>query len=127
MPLTKGKHIVNEVEGVRCSIVETGASSERVKFLRDLLEFNKYIVKVELDKKKNESDSDTFTIGITDILCNPTVIVYMKKIKTKDGRIVTPNYWNQKTEDLNVPYWSVISNKLKNVYLTPDYKIDINY
>ncbi len=127
MPLSKGKHIVNEVEGVRCSIVESGASESRVKFIKELLQLNGYEVKVEADKKKAETDPTTYIIGVTDILFNPTIVVYQKRLKTKEGHVVTPNYWNEKKNDLYVPYWSVISPKLKNVYTTENYKVDINY
>ena len=37
MAINNAKHIVGEIDGVRCTIVETGASLERVAFLRDLL------------------------------------------------------------------------------------------
>ena len=37
MPL-KSKHIVEEIDGVRCTIVEKGAEPARVEFLKKLLE-----------------------------------------------------------------------------------------
>lgn len=37
-------HEFEELDGVKCSIVERNASQERVNFLKPLLEFNKYTV-----------------------------------------------------------------------------------
>ena len=38
MALNKGKHIVEEIDGVRCSLVEKGVSPTRAEFLKKLLE-----------------------------------------------------------------------------------------
>ena len=45
MAINNAKHIVSEIDGVRCTIVETGATLERAAFLSDLLEFNNLEVK----------------------------------------------------------------------------------
>ena len=47
MSLNKGKHIVGEVDGVRCTIVETGISLKSAGFLKELLEFNGFEVKIQ--------------------------------------------------------------------------------
>ena len=39
-------HEFEELNGVKCAIVEKNASAERVAFLKQLLEFNKYSVVV---------------------------------------------------------------------------------
>jgi len=39
-------HLFEELNGVKCSIVEKNASKERVEFLKDLLEYNGYTVVV---------------------------------------------------------------------------------
>ena len=56
MALTKGKHIVKEIDGVLCTVVETGISKERLNFLKELLEFNKYEVKTEKDEAKAKTE-----------------------------------------------------------------------
>ena len=38
----KAKHIVEEINGIRCTIVEKGAIAGRIDFLKNLLEFNKF-------------------------------------------------------------------------------------
>jgi hypothetical protein len=105
MPLNKGKHVIAEIEGVRCTVVETGLTEPRAKFLKELLENNKYEVKMEKEKGKDGNPLETFVLGVTDILFNAVVIVYMQKLKTRDGLIVTPAYWNQWNEPVDVPYW----------------------
>ena len=107
MSLTKGKHIINEIVGVRCTLVETGINDERAKFLKKLLEFNKFDVKIEEDKKKTEEDSVTFSVGVTDLIFNPVIAVYDRSLKTPDGHRVTPAYWNQWTTICNPNYWKL--------------------
>ncbi len=103
MPLNKGKHIVEEIDGVRCSVVETGATSERVEFLKKLLELNGYTVKVAA-----EGEGASFKIGVTDLLFNPVVDVYKRHLKSITGKKVTPAYWLQQSvneTEAEVNYW----------------------
>ena len=121
MPLNKGKHTVEEINGTRCTIVELGVSKERADFLFDLLTFNKYDVKISLAKKKTETDPDTYVIGVTDIVFNPVIVLYEKKLKTPEGRIVSPSYWNQWDQyNKNIPYW-IVNRKLEFVDLIGRY------
>jgi len=104
----KGKHTVSEIEGIRCTIVENGVSENRMNFIKDLLEFNKYEVKVAVDKKKVETDPNTYTVGVTDIVFNFVIALYQKRLKTKEGKIITPSYWEQwKGVDYYIPYYEV--------------------
>ena len=45
MSINNAKHIVGEIDGVRCTIIESGIDPERAAFLTDLLEFNHFEVK----------------------------------------------------------------------------------
>ena len=107
MPLNKGKHIVGEVDGVRCTIVETGISHERAVFLKDLLEFNGFEVKIQEEVPDPPAALKTFTLGVTDIVFNPVIAVYEKSLRTMDNKVVTPAYWNEWDEPKNIPYWLV--------------------
>jgi hypothetical protein len=107
MSLKKGKHIVSEVDGIRCTIVETGISKNRAEFLKDLLEFNGYEVKIKEDITDPPAEVKTYTLGVTDIVFNPVIAVYQKSLKTKEGKKVTPAYWNQAGKDEKIPYWLV--------------------
>ena len=107
MSLIKGKHNVGEVDGVRCTIVETGIIKERADFLKELLELNGYEVMVQEEVADPPATPKSYTLGVTDIIFNPVIAVYQKSLKRKDGRKVTPAYWNQTGEEENIPYWLV--------------------
>jgi hypothetical protein len=104
MPL-KAKHIVEEINEVRCTIVEKGATSQRCAFLKGLLEFNKFEVKIAEEKKESEDAPTVYTIGVTDLVFNPVIAVYELKLKTADGKSVSPDYWDQKTTYSIDQYW----------------------
>jgi hypothetical protein len=107
MSLNKGKHNVGEVDGVRCTIVETGVSRERAEYLKDLLEYNGYEVKMQEEVADPPAVEKTFTLGVTDIVFNPVIAVYEKSLLTKDNKKVTPAYWNQTGIEQGIPYWLV--------------------
>jgi hypothetical protein len=107
MSLTKGKHNVGEVDGVRCTIVETGISQARVDFLKNLLVHNGYEVKIQEEVTDPPAVDKTFTLGVTDIVFNPVIAVYEKSLLTKDNKKVTPAYWNQTGIEQSIPYWLV--------------------
>ncbi len=104
MPL-QAKHIVEEISGTRCTIVEKGASAKRIEFLKTLLTFNKFEVIVAEDKREDESAPQTFTIGVTDLVFNPVIAVYEMYLKTPEGEKVSPAYWEQKTTEIVDQYW----------------------
>ncbi len=106
MALTNGKHIIAEIDSVRCTVVEDKADSNRVQFLKELLTFNKLEVKVMENVKKTETEPPTYTVGVADVVFNPIIAIYEKGLYNKYGRVVTPNYWNQIAEDVPVPYWT---------------------
>jgi len=107
MSLNKGKHNVGDVDGVRCTIVETGISQKRAAFLKDLLEYNKFEVKIQEDVTDPPAADKTYTLGVTDIVFNPVIAVYEKSLLTRENKKVTPAYWNQSDEPANIPYWLV--------------------
>ena len=107
MSLTKGKHTVAEIEGVRCSVVETGLSESRALFLKEILEYNGYEVKMEKEKAKDGAILETFILGVTDIVFNVAIRLYGLKLRKKEGGVVTLQYWNQWPVDPDLPYWMV--------------------
>jgi len=98
MSLNKGKHIVEEINGVRCTIVEKGISNERCQFLIELLKINGFTIEVA-------GASDDLTLGVTDLIFNPVIAVYQQRLKTASGKKVSPAYWNQLTNDPRSEYW----------------------
>ena len=119
-------HEFEELNGIKCAIVEKNAVKERVEFLKQLLECNRFTVivvpspplKVAAPPKPVEGEilqpaepplpqPETFTIGVTNVAFNPTNAVFGRLLKTKEGHIVTLAYWEQKesTSHDEIPYF----------------------
>jgi hypothetical protein len=108
-------HEFEELNGVKCAIVERNASQQRVDFLKDILEVNNYTVVVVASPPPKAAPApppvgtienqlvvepapapSTFTIGVTDVTFNPTNAIFGRLLKTRDKHIVTLAYWKQK-------------------------------
>jgi hypothetical protein len=113
MALNNAKHIIGEIEGIRCTIVETGCTLERAAFLNDLLTFNDLEVKEMKEKSENEGAESKYTIGVTDLIFNPVFAVYGRFLKNKEGNVVSPGYWKQETSDCDSRYWMRKKSKKK--------------
>lgn len=105
LSLGSGKHIIKEIEGIRCTVLDAGISENRMNFLKKLMEHNGYTVKVDKEAKKEEALTDTYIIGVTDIVFNPVIAVYQRMLRDFDNRIVTPSYWNQHADKSKGWYW----------------------
>lgn len=102
MALNKIKPVIEELDGIRCVIVEAGIRSERAEFLIKLLSHNAYEVKTVT------SPENTVTVGVTDLLFNPVLDVYKRRLKSLTGKRVTPAYWLQQSTsetEQEVNYW----------------------
>jgi hypothetical protein len=115
MALTNAKHVIAEIDGVRCSVVETGVTIDRAAFLRDLLEFNNLEVKEIEEKSETPGTEQKYTIGVTDILFNPVFAVYECLLKTREGKYVTPGYWKQECINCDPRYWTRRKGAKKNL------------
>ena len=125
MALNKN-HEFEDLGGVRCGIVEKNVTPERVAFLKELLELNKYSVvtipspppKVAPAPKPTEGEEvvevppppplpETFTVGVTDYTFNPINAIFGRMLKTKSGHVVTLAYWEQKETESHdeIPYY----------------------
>ena len=120
-------HEFEELNGVKCGIVERSVSPERVAFLKKLLEYNRYTVvavptpapKAATPPPPKEGESvsasaeapadkpETFTVGVTDYTFNTINAIFGRILKTPDGHIVTLAYWEQKESISNdeIPYF----------------------
>lgn len=127
-------HLFEELDGVKCGIVEKDASADRVAFLKKLLEYNGFTVVVvpspppkaaPVPVIKAEDGTvipapplppapETFTVGVTDYTFNPINAIFGRLLKTHDGHVVTLAYWEQKESVSHdeVPYydWSKDGN-----------------
>jgi hypothetical protein len=125
-------HEFEELDGVKCAVVEKNALQERVEFLKDLLEHNNYTVIVTASPPPKAAPApkpatpvaegetaapvvetptpdvpETFTIGVTDVRFNSVNAIFGRMLKTRDGKIVTLAYWEEKEKISNdeIPYY----------------------
>lgn len=118
-------HLFEELDGIKCAIVEKNATKDRVAFLKNILEYNNYTVVVVPSPPPKAVPPkpaavieepitqpvipaiETYTIGVTDVMFNSTNAIFGRLLKTTDGHIVTLGYWQQteaKPQD-DVPYF----------------------
>jgi len=100
-----GKHLFGSIGDTRVTFIEKKIDEERKDFLVKLLEHNGLEVVLQEEKRKSEEDPQLYTVGVTDMVFNPTIWIFERKLKTLDGRKATQDYWNQKSEDTNPKYW----------------------
>src|SRR5262245_27770024 len=103
-------HEFEDLNGVKCAIVEKNANDGRVAFLKDLHEYNGFSVIVvaspppkataapapkegEVQPPPPPPAPETFTVGVTEVSFNPTNAIFGRLLRTKDGHIVTLAYW----------------------------------
>jgi len=121
-------HEFEDLDGVKCAIVEKNVSSARVEFLKKILEFNRYTVVVVKSPPPKAAvpaavttpaegvpaevaaapqAPETFTVGVTDVTFNPTNAVFGRLLRTPDGHVVTLAYWEQEETQSNdeIPYF----------------------
>lgn len=92
-------HIVEEINGTRCSIVEKKVSVERAAFVKSILESSGQEVLT-----RTEEDG-SITIGVTNITFNVVHALYARSLKTADKKVVSPAHWYQK-EQTDQYYWN---------------------
>ena len=116
-------HEFEELDGIKCGIVEKNVQAQRVDFLKKLLGYNKYTVVVVPSPPPKAlpvatpGDTattsvappapETFTVGVTDYTFNTTNAIFGRLLKAPGGHIVTLAYWQQKEAVPNdeVPYF----------------------
>ena len=119
-------HEFEELDGVKCGIVEKNVSPARVAFLKNILEFNGFTVvtiptpapKAAPAPKPAEGEEaapapeapkapETFTLGVTDYTFNTINAIFGRLLKDPKGKIITMAYWKQENavNDDEVPYY----------------------
>jgi hypothetical protein len=126
-------HEFEDLEGVKCAIVEKNVSPERVEFLKKLLEYNGYTVIVVKSPPPKVAakpaaaapaaegappppapepipQPETFTVGVTDVVFNATNAIFGRLLRTPDGHVVTLAYWEQKESIAkdDIPYFGEV-------------------
>ncbi|MEO5888895.1 MAG: hypothetical protein ABIQ31_01520 [Ferruginibacter sp.] len=122
-------HEFEELNGIKCGIVEKNVSPGRVQFLKTILEYNRYTVvavpspppkAVPVPVVKTVEGAvpppppppappapETFTVGVTDYTFNPVNAIFGRLLHTPGGQVVTQAYWQQKESQNHdeVPYY----------------------
>lgn len=117
-------HVSEELNGVKCAIVEKNVNAERADFLKSLLLYNKYGVEVAVSPPPKAAPAkplaegeepppppppqpETFTVGVTDMMFNPINAIFGRLLHTPEGHVVTAAYWYQheKFSHDEVPYY----------------------
>lgn len=106
-------HLFEDLEGIKCAVVESGLGEARKDFLKDLLEHNGFSVVTvsELSKvpaaEGETPPAPTYKLGVTDVTFNAVNALFGRSLRTREGRVVTVAFWNQK-EDVchdEIPYY----------------------
>lgn len=110
-------HEFDDLQGVKCAIVEKNVSQDRADFLNELLTYNGYTVivapaappkaAVVTPEQAEPAVAASFTVGVTDVAFSAVMAVFGRQLHTKDGHIVSLGYWQQKEAVSNdeVPYY----------------------
>ena len=117
-------HPFEEIDGVRCAVVERNVKPERVDFLRYILEGNGFTVRVAPTPPPKAAAApkpaeggepapaaplppETFTLGVTDVTFNTVNAIYGRLLRSPEGRVVTMAYWQQRDAQSrdDVPYY----------------------
>lgn len=106
-----GNHQFEDLNYKKCAIVEKECSSERVAYLKQILEYNGYEVVVvpspppkgskapaEGEVEAGEPKLVTFTVGVTDTSFSPIKTVVNRELKKPGGGVVSMDYWKQRPE-----------------------------
>lgn len=111
-------HVFEDLGDVKCAIVEKNCSPARVAFLKDLLEYNGFDVVVAATPPPKAAPAKpaapaaegaepepapppppppaTFTVGVTDVSFSPVNAVFNRELRTREGMVVTSDYWKQR-------------------------------
>lgn len=101
-------HLFEDLDGVKCAIVEKNVEPSRVEFLKKILEFNGYTVVVTASPAPKAAVPvaegevppavpATFTVGVSDVTFNSTNAIFGRLLRTPEGAVVTLDYWKQRT------------------------------
>jgi len=92
-------HIIEEINGTRCSIIEKKVSAERAAFIKSILESSGQVVLT------NTEEDGLVTVGVTSVIFNLVYALYARALKTSNNKLVTPAFWYQK-QQTDKFYWN---------------------
>ena len=104
-------HTFEDLDGIKCSIVEKNCSEQRLAFIKDILEHNKFkviavasappkaapkpAVEGEPAPEPAPAPPATYTVGVTDVSFNLINALFNRELLSKNGVVITPAYWKQ--------------------------------
>ena len=100
-----GKHLFGSIDETRVTFVEKKVDASRIDFLKKILEHNSFEVIIQEEKRRSEEDPQLYSLGVTDMVFNPTVYIFQRRLLTLDGKKMNQDYWFQRTEDAKPQYW----------------------
>ncbi len=116
-------HTFEDLGEIKCAIVEKNCSQDRVDFLKQLLELNKFTVVVVPSPPPKAAPKPavvegetapeiaapatptTFTVGVTDVSFSPINAVFNRELKIESGQVVTKDYWYQRESEIKTEEW----------------------
>ena len=125
-------HEFEDLDGIKCAVVERNLSPARLQFLKSLLEYNRFTTVVVASPPPKAAATkpaapiaegaapepapvvaeappapELFTLGVTDSTFNAINAIFGRLLKTCDGHLVTLAYWHQKESVSHdeVPYY----------------------
>lgn len=116
-------HEFEELDNIKCAIVEKNITPYRVEFLKTLLTNNGYTVVVvpaapskvtipaatteTAETPTNAEVPELFTLGVTDVSFNAVNAIFGRILKSPTGHVVTLAYWQQKESSSHdeIPYY----------------------
>lgn len=111
-------HPFEDLDGVKCAVVERNVSAGRAEFLKALLEANGYTVIIAGSPPPKGAPAPeegaevppptTFSVGVTDVAFNTVNALFGRLLRTREGHVVTGDYWYQRSpvSDDTTPYFS---------------------
>ena len=100
-----GKHLFGSIDETRVTFVEKKVDASRIDFLKKILEHNNFEVIIQEEKRRSEEDPQLYSLGVTDMVFNPTIYIFQRRLITLDGKKMNQDYWFQRTEDAKPQYW----------------------
>jgi hypothetical protein len=114
--LTSAKHITGEIDGIRCTIIESNVPKARMEFLKELMTCNRLEVMVREEARTDETSEPFYTIGVTNLVFNPVYAIYERTLHKPDGTVVTPAWYRQLGGDTEVPYYMYGKTLIVDLY-----------
>lgn len=90
-------HTIEEINGIRCSVIERNITRERIEFIKPILEAN------NLKTEVSEISEGLYIIGVTYLTFNIVHALYARQLYL-GKEIITPSFWKSQVKNEGF-YW----------------------